>query len=346
MLNSPCARSPLVWRVSLRLLWAALVLGSVLRGEVVYPAGSGGLVPIADLATVAGTVFVLHDREIVRSVDTGLTWIRFKTPAPGRSLYFLNADEGWLVAADGVYRTQDGGAKWRRILKSKDLLRCWFLTAKHGYAVGNRKTALETVDAGKTWRTLEAATGVLSDPERTTFTGVEFSGNTGFISGYHTPKRPARDSSGRQWPQLGILVQTVDGGQNWKPSASAVFGRLARAHVAGRRAALMLQFDYEFEWPSEVYSIDLPTGETTREYRETDRRVCAMTLLGARGVAVAAVRLSKNRMPGPRPLEFRVGAEDVEIDERLTAETCYLQRDGQTLWLATDVGFVEKLAVP
>jgi hypothetical protein len=116
--------------------------------------------------------------------------------------------------------------------------------------------------------------------------------------------------------------------------------------VDGRRAALVLQFEFDFEWPSEVYTIDLPTGQTTREFRETDRRVCGVALLGASGVAVAATRLGKNRLPGPRPMELRIGSETLAIDERLTAEACYLQREGQSLWLATDVGFVEKLPVP
>jgi Photosynthesis system II assembly factor YCF48 len=322
------------------LAWAALFCA---KAEVVYPNKPDGLMRILDLAARDGTVFVLHEREIATSADEGVTWIRHRVPDEPRSIYFLDAARGWLVTRNGLYETQDGGNKWRRVLKSKDLLRCWFLSAGHGYAIGDRKAALETADGGKSWRSLEAATGVLSDPARTTFTSVEFSGNTGYISGHHTPKRPARDSTGRQWPQLGILIQTVDGGRTWKPTASAVFGRLAQARLSGRTAALVLQFDYEFDWPSEVYSIDLPTGETKRDYRDPEHRVCAVGVLEGRQLAVAAVKVGKSRAAGPRPLELFIGGAAVSIDERLTAAECHLQVDGASLWLATDDGFVEKL---
>jgi len=305
-----------------------------------------------DLAVQDGRVFVLHEIELAVSADAGATWVRNKVPLDPKSVFFLDANLGWIVTAEGLFHTEDGAHRWHRILKSRDLLRCWFLSASHGYAVGNRKTALETLDGGKNWRPLEAATGVLSDAERTSFTGIEFSGRTGFISGYHSPKRPPQapnsatpDASVRQWPQLGILIQTVDGGETWKPSSSAIFGRMAQARVSGRSAALLLQFDYEFQWPSEVYRIDLPTGETMREYRDAGRRVCAVLPIGGT-VAVAAIRLSEDRQSFPRPLELQVDQTPVPIDERLTASKCYLARDGEKLWLATDQGFVETVALP
>jgi hypothetical protein len=221
-------------------------------------------------------------------------------------------------------------------------VRCWFLSAEHGYVVGNNKTVLETPNGGKDWRPLEAVGDVQSDADRTFFTWIEFSGRTGFISGYHSPKRPAQDATGRQWPQMGVLIQTNDGGETWKPTSSAVFGRLAQTRVGGRRAALVLQFDYEFEYPSEVFRIDLPTGQTEREYREMVHRVCsAVVLPGA--VAVASVRQGQERTEYSRPLELTVGGEPVKLDEKMTASSCYLAVDGTSLWVASDAGLVEKL---
>ena len=70
-------------------------------------------------------------------------------PLDPRSIFFLNPNQGWVVTAEGLFQTDDAARHWRRILKSQDLLRCWFTSAVHGYAVGDRKTAMETLDGGK-----------------------------------------------------------------------------------------------------------------------------------------------------------------------------------------------------
>ena len=330
-------------------LFAVLLAAVALQGaetypsEVVYPKDGRNLAPILDMAVHGQEVFLLHDVALVHSGDGGATWTRQKTPTEPRSVCSVDATRIWVVAADGLYRTVNGGREWRRILKSEDLLRCGFVSADHGFAIGHHKTALETVDGGKTWANLEAATGVLSDPERTSFTSIEFFGKAGLISGYHSPKRPELDAAGRQWPQLGVLIQSIDGGESWKPTAAAVFGRLAASRVGGRLAALLMQYDFEFSWPSEVYRIELATGELTSAYRVEQRRVCAVAVMG-RALAIAALRVAKEQANlGPRPLELQVDGVDVPIDERLTAGNCFLGRDGAVLWLATDQGFVEKI---
>jgi hypothetical protein len=343
MPNLPCARFRLRRNFSFHIIAVVFCLASVAAAEIVYPKNFRELAPIADMVAVPGHVFILHPAQLAETSDGGVTWTTTKTPLEPKSIYFLDPQHGWLVGSEGLYETSDAGKKWRRIIKSHDLLRCWFLSAEHGWAIGNRKTALETQDGGKSWQPLEAAAGVVSDVDRTSFTWIEFSGRTGFISGFHSPKRPAQDATGRQWPQMGVLIQTNDGGQTWKPTSSAVFGRLSQARVGGRTAALVLQFDYQFEWPSEVYRIDLPTGETTREYREMSHRVCAALAL-PRAVAVASVKEGKERTEFARPLQLNVGGEKVALDEKMTASSCYLASDGANLWLASDSGLVEKLA--
>ena len=94
----------------------------------------------------------------VISTDAGAHWEVRTLSEPPLSLFFLNEDLGWMVTSphpweNRIWRTMDGGLSWRGLPAIQpQIKRVLFADAKHGWAIGSRRTVLETVDAGQTWQ--------------------------------------------------------------------------------------------------------------------------------------------------------------------------------------------------
>jgi len=99
----------------------------------------------------------------ITTVDGGAHWSVAKVKELSSkdvplSLYFTNQDEGWMVTERGLWYTQNFGGSWRRLGDlPKGMLRVWFLTANHGWAIGANKQVIETTDGGKSWVPVAAA---------------------------------------------------------------------------------------------------------------------------------------------------------------------------------------------
>jgi hypothetical protein len=296
--------------------------------------------------------------------DGGRTWKLIETREVGLSLFFLREDLGWMVTERGIWRSTDGGSSWEKISRLRDLLRVCFLDDSHGYAVGAKKSAYETTDGGQNWVRLAAADLPDSRPERTVYGWIEFSSpRQGSIVGWSAPPRaerealpdwmdPERAEKRRLHPTFTILIQTNDGGRSWRHSTTSLFGRITRLRTApGGLALTLVEFHDRFEWPSEVYRIDLRQEKTERVYREKNRAVTDLIFAG-RWVYLAAIepagKLRDSPVPGRLVMirsENLTHWTEMEVDYRAFGRRAILAvAAGKDVWVATDTGMILRLA--
>ena len=297
------------------------------------------------------------------TTDGGANWSLVPLKEPAVSLFFLNESLGWLVTTKGLWRTEEAGRSWRKVKAPSGIVRVYFLDAEHGWAVGNRKQAYETSNGGADWVKAAFINEVKSNPDYTHFAWIEFlNKDVGMIGGWSKPPRRTRQhlpdwvepdeaSQRRTWPQLGIVVQTRDGGKTWKPSAASLFGQMTALKWSQEGWAVTLtEFSEAFDWPSEV--MYWKGGEISRIYRDKERKVTDVAIEGRKGpIYLAAIehfgRLQD--LPIPRKVKI-VRSEDaahwteMEVDYRATARRVILAVAGTNeMWAATDTGMILKL---
>lgn len=296
--------------------------------------------------------------------DGGSDWKLIETREAGLSLFFLRDDLGWMVTERGVWRSTDGGSSWQKISSLRDLLRVCFLDARHGFAAGAKKSLYETTDGGNTWVRLAAADLPDSRPERTVYGWIEFADERhGSIVGWSAPPRAERESlpdwmdpeqveKRRLLPTFTILIQTADGGRTWRHSTTSMFGRITRLRTApGATALALVEFHDRFEWPSEVYRIDLAANRSERIYREKNRAVTDVALVRGRAYLAAiepAGKLRDSPVPGRLVMiwseDFKRWTE-MEVDYRAFGRRATLAvAAGRGVWVATDTGMILRLA--
>jgi photosystem II stability/assembly factor-like uncharacterized protein len=294
--------------------------------------------------------------------DGGRNWTVIKAPDVALSLFFLNENTGWLVSRRGIWRTTEFGRQWTKVDKPADVVRVYFLTETHGFAVGPKKAVFETTDGGKRWSPVPAAALPKSNPEYTTYDSVAFADpQKGLIAGWSKPpRRESRrmpdwmDPSARprEWPSLMILLQTWDGGKQWKPSETSVFGQLTRLRLApdGRGLGLIEFFDM-FDWPSEVFSIEWRSGKSTRVFRDQNRVVTDLALPAQGPAYLAAIEpagaLPRSPVPGKLKLlrsDDLATWSEMPVDYRAVGRRAMLAVAGPgQAWAATDTGMILKL---
>jgi hypothetical protein len=303
------------------------------------------------------------------TIDGGKGWDFVKLPDGARTAFFLDPTHAWLVAEDGIFFSSDS-RKWERLVKLKNVVRIFFLDAQTGFAAGGPKKVWRTKDGGKTWEEVAEAAEPKADPDRSLYAWIEFARDAsnerprfGLIGGYHQPERaefsrfpdwmdPERARRRRQLPSLTLLLQTSDGGATWKASSSSIMGRLTRYKVLPDGAALSLvEFQQSFDWPSEVYKIDVIKGTTERTFREKDVAITDMALLpdGTAYLAGYQPAGALARLPVPGKVRIFRSADrknwsEMEVDYRAVAQRVYLSaRPGAGVWAATDTGMVLQL---
>lgn len=295
--------------------------------------------------------------------DGGRTWSDVKIKAPALSLFFLDESVGWMVTKKGIWKTIESGRSWRKISKQKQINRVYFKDEQHGWAVGNEKSIWETSDGGRTWQPLPVAAEVKTTKEYTHFTWIDFStSQAGTILGYSEPPRrrssrlpewmePEKASVRRQWPTLSLVIQTRDGGRTWKASTTSMFGRIHRLRLRPDGTGLTLvRFQYAFEWPSEVYRIDLKNNTTKRSFRRKNRSITDVALAGDYAYLAGFVpsgTLAQMPIPGRlvvlRSRDLK-NWQEMEVDYRANAHRAILAAAGDShVWLATDTGMILKL---
>ncbi len=314
-----------------------------------------------------GCGFITDRRDSSRAVvlltsDGGQHW----DETPGKevcvSLFFLDDSTGWMVTEKGIWQTAESGRGWTKIPKSPSgMLRIWFLDNKHGFAAGLEKRVFETKDGGTTWALLPILSEVQGDPTYTTFGEIGFAGKNGIITGWNIPPRPGgpdwmepeRAAKRRQIPGYGVLLETNDAGKTWIKSEASVFGQVTRISMTPQGTALGLtEYKDEFEYPSEVYRINLHTGASESSFKAKDRAITDVRAFGGSNRAVIAGYEPAGTMyRSPIPGKLKVLTSDdlenwqeMKVDYRAVAHSAMIAGpDEQHLWIATDTGMILKL---
>ena len=328
--------------------------------EIVFPSRETGIA-LGVLDSARGRSQAVQ----LRTSDSGGTWRVENLKDTGLSLFFLDSRLGWMVGAQGIWKTLDGGAAWRRIARRTGLLRVYFLDADRGWAVGAEKQVLRTTDGGQSWEKVPEAAEPQADAQRTTYNWITFaSPNFGIIVGNHSPDRdgssrlppwmePERVRQRRELPSTTIALQTVDGGKTWKSSLASLFGHMTRVRLlpAGRGLAIV-EFLGQFAYPSEVYRLDLAEGKSTRVFRRPDRRVTDGLLFPDGSAVLTAVEPPGTLQALPIPGRLHVLRSrdldqwtEMEVDYRAVARRAVISDSpGGDLWIATSEGMILRLS--
>jgi beta-xylosidase len=131
-----------------------------------------------------------------------------------------------------------------------------------------------------------------------------------------------------------------------------MFGQsTALSLAADGRGLLLFEFFGRFDYPSEVYAMNLATGKSTRAFRRKDRAVTDV-LVTAQGPAyLAAIEPPGTLSHSPVPGKLKILKSDdlenwteISVDYRAVARRAYLATpDGKSVWVATDTGMILKL---
>jgi len=324
--------------------------------------------------------------------DGGEHWALTPLKEFPRSIFFLDESNGWMVTGESLWFTQEAGRSWIRISdqikpnkKLADaphgglILRVWFLDAQHGYAVGLQKSVFETLDGGRTWKPLAEAAVPTSNPAYSLYSHIAFAdGRRGLIVGGYVPPRSAgksraeRDEEGdlpdwmhpestlhrRQQPRLTLEVDTLDGGVTWKSGTAPLLGSLVSVRLAGESGLLVFDYVDSFEWPAEVYRLNLKTGQSESVFKKKDRLVTDAAIFAGgldgegRRAFIAAVEPPGRLRSAPIPGKVRILSStnlkdwvEMPVDYRAVAQSLVLAGpDAEHLWTATDTGMILRLS--
>jgi hypothetical protein len=162
---------------------------------------------------------------------------------------------------------------------------------------------------------------------------------------------PETAAQRRQVPTLTMLLETRDGGDKWVANTAPLFGTISTLRLQDKEGLTVFQFNESFEWPAEVYRIDLLTGVSTRVFREKNRRVTDALLFPGSRIVMAAVeppgKLNSAPIPGKVKIitssDFKTWKES-DVDYKAEAGRVKLAGpDPDHLWAATDTGMILRL---
>jgi photosystem II stability/assembly factor-like uncharacterized protein len=291
----------------------------------------------------------------------GADWEYVEAPDAPVSLYCLDESACWMVGRKGVWFTSEGGRQWNRVLKRSNLTKVYFLTRERGWAIGAEKTLLATTDGGKKWTKMPVTEEVKTSEDRTVFHAISFFGKSGVIAGRSEPVSRSElpiwmdpDIEDRkERPTMTVVLQTQDSGETWKVSTTSIFGRISDVATSDTGLGLaLIEFDRWFEYPSEIYVMNLVTGKNDRVLRQTNFAATDVVVLssGAGVVAgfVPAGKLAQTPIPGKLRIltsNNLINWTDMEIDYRAVARRASLAFAGREHgWVATDTGMILHLA--
>lgn len=309
----------------------------------------------------------------VVTADGGEHWTLVPLHDHARSVFFLNDSTGWIVGDDAIWFTDQAGQSWKKVGDQKKpdkkigpappgglIERVWFLDEQHGFAVGFQKSAFQTTDGGKTWTALDAAAKPPASPAHAAYTQIAFDGpNTGLIMGGSTPPRaddphfptwmePERAVRRRPAQSTTLLIETHDAGKTWESNTTDLYGSIINLRLSGAIGLAVFSFNESFEYPTEVYRLDLKGANSDRVFREKDRRVTDAALFPGTHAFLATVeppgRLNVAPIPGKVHILTSSNLTDwteMHVDYKANARAVMLAGpDADHQWAATDTGMI------
>jgi hypothetical protein len=302
--------------------------------------------------------------------DGGARWTTVPLKDNPRSIYFLNDSLGWMVGDGGIWQTEESGRSWNKIGGQKKgdqkfgsaagmIAKVWFVDPQHGFAVGYQKTALETIDGGKTWKPIAEAAKTSANPSYTAYSQIAFANSKlGIIAGGAIPPRrdsprfpawmaPEQAVKQREVPTLTLTLETRDA-QTWTASTAPLLGWLSALRMTPTQGLYVFGYADSFDFPSEVYHLNLADGKSASAFHAPNRRVTDALLFDGSGAFLAAVeppgKLASAPIPGKvrmlRSADFADWRE-MDVDYRAVAQSIVMAGpDAQHLWAATDTGMI------
>src|ERR687885_2188036 len=244
-----------------------MIPAAVAQAQVGWTAVQGG-VSGKDLNTVyfadQKRGWVAGDGGLVsRTVDGGLTWTKqsVETKDPVNDIYFRNKEDGYLLAGNSIFQSDDGGFTWHEIRRyfasdfggaTPELYSVRFSGKKRGWVVGSisrddvvvDSLVIYTNDGGKSWQRQRVPTkqelihvdfadekrgwivgagGTILHTEDGGETWAEQLSNTKATL-YHVDFRNERE--GWVVGERGTILRTTDGGLTWIQVETAARGTL------------------------------------------------------------------------------------------------------------------------
>ncbi len=298
------------------------------------------------------------------TADSGEHWQRLPLKEMPVSLFFLNENLGWLVTTGGLWRTTENGRNWVKLPKPPaDILRVAFLDEKNGWAVGARKSILETHDGAQHWKPVPVLASP-GNPLYSAYTWIAFANpETALITGWNIPERrwgnqtpdwmdPEAALLRSDLPHLNYTLSTHDGGKTWSSRSASLFGEMERVRLLpdGRGLGLTA-YSQGFHFPSEVYRLNWHSGRNVSIYRTPDFAVSDVWLF-PNGTAYLAGTTVQGKLRDVIPGKVQVLAstdyvvwKPMDVDYRAEAHRVILAAvDENNMWIATDMGMILKLA--
>ena len=300
---------------------------------------------------------------VVVTADGGANWTLEEVKEHPLSLFFLNENKGWMVTDRGIWESVETGRTWKKIRDQKDLLRVYFLDENHGFAVGALKVVIETLDGGRNWTPVAEAGKAPTSADNTVYHWIAFADpKHGIIVGSWdlppSPREvpdwmsPERARFRHPYPSVTILLQTADGGKTWTLLSHSFEGALAsfRYGAPGEGFALF-QFPDSAQRAAELFKMNLDTRKNASVYQDPLRPVRDFAVLRNGEIIVAAVEKpgKANNLPIPGKLKMmRSGSLEtwlnMDVDYRAVAGRAILATpDSNSMWVATDTGMILKL---
>jgi hypothetical protein len=305
--------------------------------------------------------------------DGGEHWTTIPLKDHPRSLFFLNDSTGWLLTDHSLWSTDESGRTWKKVGDQPKpdkkigptppgglMTRIWFLDEKHGFGVGLQKSIFETKDGGATWTAVAEAAKPAANPAYASYSQIVFPNpKLGIILGQSVPPRlddprlptwmePDRAVKRRQLPTLKLEVETKSGGEKWSSTTAPLLGDVVALRASGSVGLAVFSFNESFEWPSEVYRLDLAKGTNALAFHAKDRRIFDCALFPGPRAYIAAVeppgKLSTLPIPGKVKILTSANLTDwteMPVDYKAEARSVILAGpDPENQWAATDTGMV------
>ena len=322
--------------------------------------------PSAQRCVAAGAIMDNNGHEkgqVLLTNDGGKQWSLVEAHERPQSLFFLDESVGWMVTDRGVWSTDEGGRSWKKLpgLK-KGIVQVHFLNRAHGFAIGFPKAIFETDDGGKTWTKVPAAEKEPSDPVRTVYDCIDFTGQHGVIAGSiiqpsheRAPiwMNPNTASLRRQRRSQTVLLETMDGGKTWASATISQLGRVTRLKLSPLGfVLLLLEYEDYFTLPSSLSKLKLGAERAQDIFGERDRAVTDFALFSDGSAILATIQPPgpSNQVPIPGKLKMYESNElkawlEQDADYRAVAQRAVVAGpDPHHVWVATDTGMILRLS--